>query len=228
MSRLFRHSTLALSLAVLAGCGGRADVRPAAGQPIEGIDWRLVATSSEASVPARGAGSAVLRFEDGRFSLSGPCNQHGGAWSRDGDELRLGGGGGEIASTERLCPGELMARESALLSALRQPLRAVFEGSFLSLVAADGASWRFDRRPAAAEVAGEALIVQVAGHRAPCAGGLCLQVRSQPGAAWEPYYGDIDGFDWRSGVEAVLRVRESVGADGQRKWVLEEVLETGR
>jgi len=227
MSGFRRLSTLA-AVALLAACAGRQEVRPVAETPIEGIDWRLVATSAEARVPARGAGATVLRFEGGRFSLSGPCNKHGGGWSRSGDELRFGGEGAAIFSTKMMCPGELMARESALLSALRQPLRAVFEGPYLSLVAADGASWRFDRRPPAPEATGESLIVQVAGHRAPCAGGLCLQVRSQPGAAWEPYYGDIEGFEWQPGVEAVLRVRETIAADGQRQWMLEEVLETGR
>lgn len=227
MPRLPRLSALAAVL-LLAGCASDPEVRPVAETPIDGIDWRLVATGSEASVPARGAGSAVLRVDGDRFSLSGPCNQHGGAFARTGNELRFGGEGGAIMSTKKLCPGELMARESALLSALRQPLRAVFEGPYLSLVAADGASWRFDRRAAATETAGEPRVVQVAGHRAPCAGGLCLQVRTQPGAAWEPYYGDIEGFTWESGVDAVLRVRETATADGQRKWVLEEVLETGR
>lgn len=227
MPRFPRLSALAAVL-LLAGCASDPEVRPVAETPIDGIDWRLVATTSEASVPARGAGSAVLRVDGERFSLAGPCNRHTGAFARSGNELRFGGENGAIMSTKMLCPGELMARESALLSALRQPVRAVFEGPFLSLVAADGASWRFDRRAAATEAAGEPLVVQVAGHRAPCAGGLCLQVRTQPGAAWEPYYGDIEGFAWESGVDAVLRVRETNGDDGQRKWVLVEVLETGR
>lgn len=227
MPRFPRLSALAAVL-LLAGCASEPEVRPVAETPIDGIDWRLVATTSERSVPTRGAGSAVLRIDGDRFSLAGPCNQHGGAFARSGNELRFGGEGGAIISTKKLCPGELMARESALLSALRQPVRAVFEGPFLSLVAADGASWRFDRRAAATQAAGEPLVVQVAGHRAPCAGGLCLQVRTQPGAAWEPYYGDIEGFAWESGVDAVLRVRETSGDDGQRKWVLVEVLETGR
>lgn len=227
MPRFPRVPALAAVL-LLAGCASDPEVRPVAETPIEGIDWRLVATTSEASVPARGAGSAVLRVDGERFSLAGPCNQHRGAFVRSGNELRFGGEGGTIISTKKLCPGELMARESALLSALRQPVRAVFEGPYLSLVAADGASWRFDRRAAATEAAGEPMVVQVAGHRAPCAGGLCLQVRTQPGAAWEPYYGDIEGFAWESGVDAVLRVRETSTDDGQRKWVLVEVLETGR
>ncbi len=82
---------------------------------------------------------------------------------------------------------------------------------------------------------GRELIVNVAGQRAPCEGVapmLCLQVRLQPGAAWQLHYSDIEGFNWQSGTEYVIRVRElpvaNPPADAPSlRWVLEEVLESG-
>lgn len=82
---------------------------------------------------------------------------------------------------------------------------------------------------------GRELILNVAGQRAPCTGVapmLCLQVRTQPGAAWQLHYGEIEGFDWQSGTEYVIRVRETPvanpPADGSSlRWVLEEVLDSG-
>ena len=81
---------------------------------------------------------------------------------------------------------------------------------------------------------GRELIVNVAGQRAPCEGVapmLCLQVRMQPGAAWQLHYFDIEGFNWQSGTEYVIRVRElpvaNPPADAPSlRWVLEEVLES--
>jgi len=88
---------------------------------------------------------------------------------------------------------------------------------------------------APADGEGQDIIVNVAGQRAPCTGvapTLCLQVRTQPGAAWTLHYGDIEGFNWQSGTEYVIRVREVTVANPpadapSRRWVLEEVLETG-
>ena len=82
---------------------------------------------------------------------------------------------------------------------------------------------------------GRGLIVNVAGQRAPCTGVapmLCLQVRSQPGAAWELHHGEIEGFNWQSGTEYVIRVRELPVAKppaggGSLRWVLQEVLDSG-
>lgn len=82
---------------------------------------------------------------------------------------------------------------------------------------------------------GRELILNVAGQRAPCTGAaptLCLQVRTQPGAAWELHHGEIEGFRWQSGTEYVIRVREipvaNPPADGSSlRWVLEEVLDSG-
>ena len=76
----------------------------------------------------------------------------------------------------------------------------------------------------------------VSGERVPCTGvaeGLCLQFRGEPGAPWERYYGEIEGFEWQAGVEYVLRVREftvaNPPADGSaRRWMLLEVLDRSR
>lgn len=89
------------------------------------------------------------------------------------------------------------------------------------------------RAPLPAE--GRELILNVAGQRAPCTGvapTLCLQVRTQPGAAWELHYGEIEGFKWQSGTEYVIRVRELPVANppadaSSLRWVLQEVLDSG-
>jgi len=78
--------------------------------------------------------------------------------------------------------------------------------------------------------------VLVSGERKPCSGAgamLCLQVRTEPGAPWQNYYGEIEGFSWQQGVDYVLRIREHTvanpPADGSsRRWVLEEVLDRSR
>lgn len=237
MHSMFRVSlAVALCAGVAACAGGAREVRVAQGPSIEGQDWRLVGTSSGDKVPGSGAGSATLVFKGERFGLSGPCNQHSGGYARTGSQIRFGGEGGQIASTMRMCPGELMARESALLSAMKQPLELVFEGPYLSLVAADGASWRFDGRPEQPSAEGVDRIVQIAGQRAPCTGvaeGLCLQYRDQPGSPWQFLYGEIEGFEWQVGVEYVLRIREytvpNPPADGSsRRWMLLEVLDRSR
>jgi len=229
--------SLALAL-VLAGCASQPTVepRPMAREPaLKGHDWRLVAApgmAAGASLPGVGAGAATLRFEEGRFSLGGPCNRHTGVWALEDGRIRFGGEGGVLASTRMMCPPEIMAREQALLAALQQPMLPEVEGPFLRLVAADGGHWRFDSRDVP-PAEGRERIVQVAAQRAPCTGvvpGLCLQIRTQPGAAWQLHYGEIEGFDWQVGVEYVIRVRElpvaNPPADGSSlRWVLQEILE---
>lgn len=238
MNRSPAARLLVLALAAsLAGCAAtRTEIMAADDSAVlEGVDWRLVAAPGDASVPDVGPGAATLRFDAERFSLGGPCNSHTGGWSREGAQLRLGGEGAAIASTRRMCPPEIMARETALLQAMAAPFTVGFDGPFLRLQSADGATWRFDSRAPAATESRER-IVQIAGQRAPCTGvaqQLCLQVRTQPGAPWERHYGDIEGFDWQVGVEYVLRVRETTvarpPADGSSlRWTLLEVLDSSQ
>lgn len=234
--------TCALATALLAAaCTTTTTVReprPADRPALEGRDWHLVGEPGQPpghALPASGPGAVVLRFEGGRFSVSGPCNRHSGAWAWQGGQLRLGGEGGAIASTRRMCPPALMAREQALLAALRQPLAVDAGGAYLQLTAPDGAPWRFDARDLP-PAEGRELIVMVAGQRAPCTGvasGLCLQVRTAPGAPWRLHPGEIEGFTFQPGIEAVLRVREMAvpnpAADASSlRWELVEVLERGR
>lgn len=239
MNRIPARHVLAFALAAsLAGCAStpRSEIASSNDAAVlEGTDWRLVAAPGESTVPDVGPGSATLRFEAGRFSLGGPCNSHTGGWSRDGAQLRLGGEGAAIASTRRMCPPQIMAREDGLLRAMAAPFTLGFDGPFLALRAADGATWRFDSRPPAANASRER-IVQIAGQRAPCTGvaqQLCLQVRTEPGAPWELFYGDIEGFDWTMGVEYVLRVKETTVPDAPadastRRWTLVEVLDSSQ
>lgn len=242
MARLsFRLPCALVPALLVAACATTTtvrDPRPADRPALEGRDWRLVGEPgqpSERALPASGPGAAVLRFEGDRFSLSGPCNRHSGTWRWQGGQLQLGGEGGAIASTRRMCPPALMAREQALLDALRQPLAVDAGGPFLGLATPDGATWRFDARDLP-PAEGRELIVMVAGQRAPCTGvaaGLCLQVRTAPGAPWQRHHGEIEGFTFQPGIEAVLRVREVAVANpaadaGSVRWELVEVLERGR
>ncbi len=104
-----------------------------------------------------------------------------------------------------------------------------------SVAMPSGAAERQPQPAAPMDGDGREIIVNVAGQRAPCTGvapTLCLQVRTQPGAAWTLHYGEIEGFDWQSGTEYVIRVREIPVANppadaSSRRWVLQEVLETG-
>ena len=236
--RRFRLPALAAAIALtLSACMAPTsrEVRPVDDEPLLDKDWRLVATPNDSNLPTQGAGAAVLRFSPSRFSMAGPCNNHTGGWAREGDQLRLGGEGAAIASTKRGCPGELMQRESDLLAAFAQPLRTEFTGTQLRLATADGARWTFDSQDVPTS-AGRERIVLVSGERKPCTGAgamLCLQVRTEPGAPWQHYYGDIEGFSWQEGVDYVLRIREytvaNPPADGSsRRWVLEEVLDRSR
>ena len=229
--------SLVLTL-VLAGCVSQPTIesRPLSREPaLKGNDWRLVSAPGMrpgTALPGAGAGAATLRFDEGRFSLAGPCNRHTGVWAFEDGRIRFGGEDGVIASTRMMCPPEIMAREQSLLAALQQPMSPELGGPFLRLAAADGGHWRFDSRDAP-PAEGRERIVQVAGQRAPCTGvarGLCLQVRTQPGAAWQAHHGQIEGFDWQVGVEYVIRVRElpvpGPAADGSStRWVLAEILE---
>lgn len=236
--RHFRLPALAVAIALtLTACMAPTsrEVRPVEDEPLLDKDWRLVATPDDRNLPTQGAGSAVLRFSPSRFSMTGPCNNHTGSWSRDGANLMLGGEGAAIASTKRGCPRELMQREADLLAAFGQPLRLEFSGSQLRLVNGEGARWTFDSQDLPTS-AGRERIVLVSGERKPCTGVspmLCLQVRTEPGAPWQHYYGDIEGFSWQEGVDYVLRIREytvaNPPADGSgRRWVLEEILERSR
>lgn len=234
--RPFRLAAAAALAVLVAACASPVtETRPVAGDPLEGMDWRLATGPDGRALPTQGAGSALLRFEDQRFSLRGPCNTHTGGWRRAGEMLYLGGEGGAIASTKRGCPGELMQRESALLAALQQPLRLQFDGPRLAMVTQGGERWVFDSRDEA-PAAGRERIVLVDGAKAPCVGVApmqCLRVRTEPGAPWELYYGEIEGFAWQQGVEYVLRVREYTVANppadaSRRRWVLVEVLDRSK
>ncbi len=235
--RHFRLPALAVALSLaLTACMAPTsrEVRPVENEPLLDKDWRLLSAPDGRNLPTQGAGSAMLRFSAARFSMTGPCNNHGGSWSRQGDQLVFGGETG-IASTKRGCPRELMQRESDLLAAFAQPVRAEFDGSKLRLVSADGARWTFDSQDIPTS-AGRERIVLVSGERKPCSGvdrAQCLQVRTEPGAPWQHYYGEIEGFSWQQGVDYVLRIREHTvanpPADGSsRRWVLEEILDRSR
>ena len=128
-----------------------------------------------------------------------------------------------------------MSLRCLTLAAAAIVLGAAGCASTTSRVITDDAVTGQPQTTAAASDEGQEIIVNVAGQRAPCTGVapmLCLQVRTRPGAPWQLHYSDIEGFDWQSGTEYVLRVRDlpvaNPPADApSRRWVLVEILESG-
>lgn len=142
--------TLAGTLSLLAACspepqpGGSTDTASAAdvvatAEPaptIEGPGWQLISADGQSQV-------ATVRFEAGRVSGFGGCNQLMGAYTINGDQVNLD----SLASTMRACEPAVMEAESAFLAALGGAHRISFDAGRLTLVAASDADARLVFEP---------------------------------------------------------------------------------
>lgn len=77
-------------------------------------------------------------------------------------------------------------------------------------------------------------LLYIAGSKVPCgaggAGGECLQYREQPTDPWQPTTVPVEGFDWKSGNEYLLKITEVHGTDAAQgasvvRWHVEKVVE---
>jgi heat shock protein HslJ len=138
---------------ILGACGGSGGGAPdvaassaaaplaSATVPASASSPDLAGTSWEAltlnGAPVTTSPAPTLAFgRAGRVTASGGCNSFSGS-------VRAGGGGiafGEdFAATARACPGDLEARDRAMLAALRSAARYAQAGERLTLFDATGA-----------------------------------------------------------------------------------------
>ena len=77
-------------------------------------------------------------------------------------------------------------------------------------------------------------LLYIAGSKVPCSTGTmkteCLQYREQPTDPWQATYVPIEGFDWKSGNEYLLKITEVHAAnppqDASRvRWHVDKVVE---
>ena len=109
--------------------------------PLLGTSWRLEDLGGAADMVE--SVEATLEFpEPGRAGGAGSCNRFFGTVAIDGDAMTFG----ELASTKRACPDELMQQERRYLEALRDVQRFALDGATLRLFTRDAdAPLRFVR-----------------------------------------------------------------------------------
>lgn len=122
--------TLALLILVLAACGGTTPAAPAS---LAGTSWVLQTLNGQPLV----AGTTItLDFTGGEIGGTAGCNQYGGSYTVEGDQLTFG----MLFMTEMYCmdPEGVMAQESAYLETLATVARYRMAGERLELLDSDG------------------------------------------------------------------------------------------
>ena len=203
---------------------------PADAAALSAYHWRLDEAQDASgkrieALFARADKPLQLDFADGRVSVGNACNRMGGVYSVEGDRLKF----------DRL-DSTLMACADAKLMALDQEIGKRLEGAStfalqtgaaptLTLSGGNGDVLTFNGEPTAETRyggPGETTFLEVAAQTRPCNHPLipdmkCLQVReikyddkgikTGADAAFENFYGDIEGYTHEPGVRNVLRVK---------------------
>lgn len=195
----------------------------------------------------------TLTFKNQRLAVAGLCNNLGAHYAVNGSKIKIE----QVINTMRMCPDKsLMDYEHAF--AQRLPQASVWHITrtstepvsrpILTLGFEDGAQWVLDGTPTAEMKygsTGETLFLEVQAQTVPCSDPLitsrqCLNVRTVDYGAdglrlghgpWEPFYGDIDGYEHTPGVHNVIRVkrytRQNPPADvSEYAYVLDMVVES--
>ncbi|WP_342051801.1 MULTISPECIES: META and DUF4377 domain-containing protein [unclassified Cupriavidus] len=194
--------------------------------------WELVrwqqADGVSRELPRGDSGQPVI-FEfnsgidaaQGTVSGNSGCNRFTGGYGKTATGIRFD----KIAGTRMACPGERMAFETALLHAMQSPFTTVAtqpsatpQGRQIIWKTADGDLLQFaeregvGRRGAKIDAAsGTEKIVYIDSQRVECTGVgrmQCYRWRESEDAAWQLWYGPIEGLDFEPGVAYKLRVRE--------------------
>lgn len=194
--------------------------------------WELVrwqqADGTSRELP-RGDGGQPVVFEfnsgidasQGTVSGHSGCNRFTGSYGKTSTGIRFD----KVAGTRMACPGERMTFETALLHAMQSPFTTVAtqpsatpQGRQIIWKTADGDLLQFaeregvGRRGAKIDAAsGTEKIVYIDSQRVECTGVgrmQCYRWRESEDAAWQLWYGPIEGLDFEPGVAYKLRVRE--------------------
>jgi heat shock protein HslJ len=140
-ARSMARAVLLLTVLLLAGCAAASG----GGSPVPDVvgEWELVSgTSAGSPLPQPDGARAMLTFDGADATGQSFCNHYGSTYSLDGEALRFDGIGG----TEMACEPEIMAAETAYVTALAAVTTAARDGDDL-LLTGDDVELRF--RPVA-------------------------------------------------------------------------------
>lgn len=109
----------------VSACSSKENTRPLIGS------WRLTAYGPvDSTTPAAPDVDAILIFgEDGTLAGSTGCNELGGDYVIEGDQITFG----QIVSTLILCPDLQMAQEETMFQVLRETASFNIEGDTLTI-----------------------------------------------------------------------------------------------
>ncbi|MCC6610541.1 MAG: DUF4377 domain-containing protein [Burkholderiales bacterium] len=189
----------------------------------------------------------AMRFEGGRLSVQGACNNMNGGWRLSPrNELHVMG----LAATMKACDPPLMEADKALAAALAQPLDARLERgdpARLLLVTSERQTLSLvgERTPQSLYGKPTRIFLEVAAQTVECRDGgtrtQCLQVRNrrydayglpiEPPGRWRVFHGDIEGYTHQPGVRTVLRIdryerRPAPAGASRYLYVLDMVVES--
>ena len=126
------RAALLLTVLLLAGCAAATG----SGSPSPDVagDWELVSgTAAGTPLPQPDGSRATLTFDDAQAGGQSFCNHYSSSYTLDGDALRFDGIGG----TEMGCEPEIMAAETAFVTALAAVATAARDGDDLVLTGDD-------------------------------------------------------------------------------------------
>ena len=114
---------------MVAACSSKENTRPLVGT------WRLTAYGPvDSTTPAVPDVDATLIFgEDGTLAGSTGCNEFGGDYMVEGDQITFG----QIVSTLILCPDLPMAQEEAMFQVMMETATFKIEGDTLTITKND-------------------------------------------------------------------------------------------
>lgn len=110
---------------------------------LENTYWKLAEVGGRPAQTQPGEREAHLLLLDGRASGGSGCNKLMGSYTHSApDTLRFG----PVASTRMACPPEIMAQETALVTAFERATRYRIAGETLDLLDGDTVLARFEAR----------------------------------------------------------------------------------
>lgn len=218
-------------------------------------DWTLTAAFDAQGKPDNrwllpGHPALQLHFEDQRLSVRHLCNLLGAHFGTQGSNIQIA----QPMSTRRACADQALMqledRVGMLLPAMKRHQLHAGSTPRLQLWFADGTRWDLTGQPTPQTRyggPGERIFLEVAPQRVACSHGVmkdaqCLRVREiryadngvrQSVGEWQPFYGEVQGYQHETGVRNVLRInrfkRQNPPADAASyAYVLDMVVETER